>query len=120
MRVFTIVLVALLVLIQYPLWLGKGSWLRVWHVERQLAQQQEVNARLQDRNRSLEAEVRDLRQGTGAIEERARYELGMIRPDEIFVQIGEPGAAPATALLSAAPVPASFSGVSSSPARSVR
>lgn len=122
MRVFTIVLVGLLVLIQYPLWLGKGSWLRVWDVERQLAQQQQVNARLRERNRSLEAEVRDLRQGTGAIEERARYELGMIRPDEIFVQIGEPGAAPAaaTALLSAAPAPGGLSGASSTPARSAR
>jgi cell division protein FtsB len=120
MRVFTIVLVALLVLIQYPLWLGKGSWLRVWDVERQLAQQQQVNARLRERNGSLEAEVRDLRQGTGAIEERARYELGMIRPDEIFVQVGEPGAAPAAALLSAAPMPGGLSGASSSPARSAR
>lgn len=121
MRLFTVALVALLVLIQYPLWLGKGSWLRVWDVERQLAQQQQVNAKLRERNRSLEAEVRDLRQGTGAIEERARYELGMIRPDEIFVQIGEPGSAPpaATALLSAAPA-AAVSAASSSPARPAR
>lgn len=122
MRLFTVALVALLVLIQYPLWLGKGGWLRVWDVERQLAQQQQGNAKLRERNRSLEAEVRDLRQGTGAIEERARYELGMIRPDEIFVQIGEPGAAlpSATALLSAAPVRPGVSAASSSPARSAR
>lgn len=109
MRLFTLALLALLVLIQWPLWLGKGGWLRVWEIDRQLAAQQQANARLLARNRALAGEVQDLKQGTGAIEERARYELGMMRPDEIFVQIAEPGtplpAAPAggPTTLSAAP-----------------
>jgi cell division protein FtsB len=92
MRLFALALVALLALIQYPLWVGKGGWLRVWELDRQLLAQNTTNARLLERNRALEGEVRDLKQGTVAIEERARYELGMMRPDEIFVQIAEPGA----------------------------
>lgn len=82
-------LIALIVLIQYPLWLGKGGWFRVWEVERQIRDQREVNRRLQDRNRALEAEVRDLKEGLEAVEERARGELGMIRRDEIFFQLLE-------------------------------
>jgi cell division protein FtsB len=87
MRWFSAALIALLVLLQYPLWLGKGGWLRVWHVSRQLEQQQESNHALEVRNASLDAEVRDLKQGYDAIEERARFELGMIRENEVFVQI---------------------------------
>jgi cell division protein FtsB len=93
MRLFALALLALLALVQYPLWLGKGGWLRVWELDRQLVVQNQANARLLARNRALEGEVRDLQQSTGAIEERARYELGMMRPDELFVQVGEPGAA---------------------------
>ena len=87
MRFFTLTLVALLVLIQYPLWLGKGGWLRVWDLDRQIAAQEPTNARLKARNDALEAEVVDLKQGLEAIEERARAELGMIRADEVFYQI---------------------------------
>jgi cell division protein FtsB len=87
MRWLSAALIALLVLLQYPLWLGKGGWLRVWHVSRQLEQQQESNRALESRNAGLDAEVRDLKQGYEAIEERARFELGMIRENEIFVQI---------------------------------
>jgi cell division protein FtsB len=83
------VLAALIVLIQYPLWLGKGGWLRVWLVDRHLETQRGRNAELQARNRSLEAEVLDLKQGVDALEERARYELGMIKSDEVFFQIVE-------------------------------
>lgn len=122
MRLFTVALVALLVLIQYPLWLGKGGWLRVWDVEAQVTQQQKTNDRLRERNRSLEAEVADLRQGTGAVEERARYELGMIRPDEIFVQVGEPGstAPAATAMLSGRPDRGAVSAATANPGRPAR
>ena len=87
MRSLTLALAALVVLIQYPLWFGKGGWLRVWEVDQQIAQQREVNARLTARNGALDAEVRDLKQGLEAIEERARSELGMIRQDEIFFQV---------------------------------
>ena len=89
MKWLTVVLLALLGLIQYPLWLGKGGWLRVWDVDRQIAAQREMNAKLKVRNGALDAEVRDLKQGLEAIEERARSELGMIRQDEIFFQVLE-------------------------------
>jgi len=83
----TLVLVALIALLQYPLWLGKGGWLRVWDSDRQLQVQREVNQKLEQRNAGLDAEVRDLKSGYEAIEERARYELGMIKEGEIFVQV---------------------------------
>jgi cell division protein FtsB len=89
MRILAGILGALILLIQYPLWLGKGSWLRAWEVERQVSTQRAKNAQLESRNAALEAEVRDLKQGTEAIEERARYELGMVRGNEIFFQIAE-------------------------------
>ena len=86
-------------LIQYPLWLGKGGWLRVWDVDRQVDAQQAKNRQLEIRNGALAAEVKDLKQGIEAIEERARYELGMVRTDEVFFQYvpGKPGSAPDSA-----------------------
>jgi cell division protein FtsB len=80
-------LAVLLLALQYPLWLGKGGWTRVWDLERSLAQQRDTNAKLKARNDALDAEVRDLKQGTEAIEEHARLELGMIRRDEVFYQV---------------------------------
>lgn len=74
-------------MIQYPLWLGKGGWLRVWEMERQVAQIQKHNDGLKERNSKLDSEVQDLKNGTSSVEERARFELGMIKKDEIFVQI---------------------------------
>jgi cell division protein FtsB len=82
----TWVLVVLLIALQYPLWFGKGGWLRVQEMERQLAAQRELNQTLEVRNASLEAEVRDLKTGYEAIEERARSELGLVKEGEIFVQ----------------------------------
>jgi cell division protein FtsB len=87
MKLLTLTLAALIVLIQYPLWLGKGSWLRVWEVDQQIRAQRDANHQLRARNNALEAEVRDLKVGLEAIEERARSELGMIRQDEIFFQL---------------------------------
>jgi cell division protein FtsB len=92
MKILGIILAVLIVLIQYPLWLGRGGWVRAWDIDRQLAAQKAHNDRLQARNGALEAEVRDLKQGSEAIEERARFELGMVRQDEVFVQIVEPRA----------------------------
>ena len=86
MRILGAALVALIVLIQYPLWLGKGGWLTVWRLENKLEVEKAKSARLETRNGGLAAEVRDLKQGTEAIEERARQELGMLRPDEVFFQ----------------------------------
>lgn len=92
MRWLSAALVALVILLQYPLWLGKGGWLRVWDVDRQLQQQKDDNKKLEIRNAGLDAEVRDLKQGYDAIEERARFELGMIKQDEVFVRIPEKAA----------------------------
>ncbi|MCF8178953.1 MAG: cell division protein FtsB [Sulfuritalea sp.] len=94
----TLVLVVLIALLQYPLWLGKGGWLRVWDYDRQLQTQREINLKLEQRNAALDAEVRDLKAGFEAIEERARYDLGMIKAGEIFVQVPQkPIPAPAPA-----------------------
>jgi cell division protein FtsB len=99
-RWLAIALLVVIVLLQHPLWLGKGGWLRVWEVDRQLAEQKEINKVLELRNAALDAEVRDLKQGYDAIEERARFELGMVKQGEVFVQIPEkPAAEPRAALL---------------------
>ena len=91
MRTLAGILGALILLVQYPLWLGKGGWLRVWEVDRQLDAQRARSEHLQVRNQALDAEVRDLKQGLDALEERARYELGMVKSDEVFFQIVEKG-----------------------------
>ena len=83
----TLILLLIIALLQYPLWLGKGGWIRVWDSERQVQAQREVNQKLEQRNAALDAEVRDLKSGYEAIEERARYELGMIKEGEVFVQV---------------------------------
>ena len=90
MRLFGGALIALLLAIQYPLWLGKGGWLRVWELDHKLTQQRAGNAVLQQRNDALVAEVRDLKNGYEAIEERARYELGLTRNNEVFFQFIDP------------------------------
>ena len=87
MRWPSLALVALLVALQYPLWLGKGGWLRVWDTDRKLQDQRVLNRKLELRNAGLDAEVRDLKNGTEAVEERARFELGLVRRDEVFVQV---------------------------------
>jgi len=79
------VLAALLLAMQYPLWFGKGGLLRAWELERQLAAQRELNQQLEARNATMEAEVRDLRAGHEAIEERARQGLGLVKEGEVFV-----------------------------------
>lgn len=105
MRVVTYILLALLLLLQYPLWLGKGSWLKVWDMGKQVEAQKQVNERTQKRNAALDAEVRDLKSGTDAIEERARSELGMVKQREIFFQVvGGEGAATASGVTAANPL----------------
>jgi cell division protein FtsB len=94
MKILAVTLAAFVLLLQYPLWVGKGGWVRVWSLERQVQEQKEENSRLRQRNGALDAEVRDLKQGFDAIEERARYELGLIKQDEIFFQVVTPRTAP--------------------------
>ncbi len=90
MRLLFIVLALLTAIIQYPLWLGKGGWLRVQELQRKVTSQQETNEALLARNNALQAEVQDLKTGTAAVEERARGELGMVKEGEIYVQILKP------------------------------
>jgi len=87
MRFVAIVLASLLVLIQYPLWLGKGGWLRVWDMQHQVDVAHAKVQELKKRNAKLESEVNDLKDGTDAVEERARFELGMLKKGEVFIQV---------------------------------
>ena len=88
-RSLALVFAALTLLLQYPLWLGKGGWLRAWELDRQLAAQTKTNEGLKRRNAGLDAEVKDLKNGLEAIEERARFELGMVKDSEVFFQVLE-------------------------------
>jgi cell division protein FtsB len=96
-RILALVLVALIVALQYPLWLGKGGWLKVRELDRELEAQREANAKLKARNEALDADVRDLKTGHEAIEERARAELGMVRGDEVLFQLQPAGSRPKAA-----------------------
>jgi cell division protein FtsB len=95
LRILAIIFLALILALQYPMWLGKGGWLRVRELDRQVEAQKLINAQLQARNAALDADVRDLKQGLEAIEERARSELGMIRHDEVFFQLPQDAGASA-------------------------
>lgn len=88
-KIATYVLLAMLVLLQYPLWFGNGGVIAAWRLSNEIAVQQMENARLKDRNQALEADVNDLKQGLQAIEERARAELGLVKKGEIFIQVIE-------------------------------
>lgn len=87
MRFLPHAFIVLIIAIQYPLWIGKGSWLRVWEVNKQLAEQKNKNTRLTQRNAALDADVRDLKEGLTAVEERARVELGMVKVNETYYQV---------------------------------
>ena len=96
MRLLALILAGVLVALQYPLWFGKGGWLRVRDLQQQVDAQKVVTARLEARTRAFDAEVRDLKSGFDALEERARSEQGMIRQDEVYFQLApQPPAAPA-------------------------
>ncbi len=90
MRLLALVLCALLLAIQWPLWFGKGGWLRVWELERQVLAQRGINGTLNARNAELSAEVASLREGGEAIEEHARRDLNMVRDGEVFFQLVTP------------------------------
>ena len=86
-RIVPVVLIALLVVVQAQLWTGRGSLLNVAALQRKLDQQKTANAQARLVNEQLASEVEDLRAGLGMVEERARIELGMVKPNEIFVQV---------------------------------
>lgn len=89
MKWLAVSLFVLLVVLQLGLWFGEGSLGEVWRLRQQVDAQEKENAELRERNAALEAEVRDLKQGLDAIEERARNELGMVKEGERFYQIIE-------------------------------
>ena len=89
-RLLALVLLAVLLLLQIKLWVGEGGWRQVEQLEASVATQQEENRKLEQRNAALAAEVDDLKQGQAAVEERARAELGMIKPGEAFYRVVEP------------------------------
>jgi len=87
MRYLSIALVVLIALVQAELWFGKGGVPRMLDLQGKLSAQQAANEAAKARNAQLDAEVRDLKEGLEMVEEKARHELGMVKPDEILVQM---------------------------------
>ena len=96
-RLIPALLVGLLLMLHAQLWLGRGSVPRVAEMKRELAAQLQANDRARQRNDQIASEVRDLQEGLDMVEELARQDLGMVRPNEIFVQVAAPGLKPAAA-----------------------
>jgi len=90
MRALLLLLAALVLLLQYRLWISEEGWREVWGLRAAIQLQREDNAQLLERNQQLEAEVRDLKEGLEAAEEIARTDLGMIGPGETLYQIAAP------------------------------
>jgi cell division protein FtsB len=103
LRIVAGLLFAALLVLQYRIWASPSGMREVWRLERAIDAQVEENERLAERNRTLAAEVRDLKEGKKAIEERARTDLGMVKVNETFFQVvppshaGMPEAAPSAA-----------------------
>lgn len=89
MKYLAATLLSLIIFLQYPLWFGKGGWLNAQQLEKNVTDAHKKNLELQNRNMILYAEINDLKQGTDAIEERARSDLGMVKKNEILFQIIE-------------------------------
>ncbi len=94
-KVITSILVGLLLLLQYPLWFGKGGVFRVKELENQLTEQNQINDSLRLRNQQLQGDVGSLSEGFEAVEERARHDFGMVREGELFIQLVDPKNMPA-------------------------
>jgi len=90
MRIVTLILFVVLILLQFKLWLGEGGYTEVKRLETRVEAQRQQNDQLLQRNAELQAEVEDLRDRLDAVEERARNELGLIKPDEKFYQVVPP------------------------------
>jgi len=88
-RPVPLLLLALLLVLQAQLWFGRGSVWEVAQMRKTLATQQELNRLAQATNEQLANEVSDLREGLGMVEELARHELGMVKPNEVFVQFAQ-------------------------------
>ena len=84
MRFLTIIFTLLIVLLQYPLWFGKGGWLNIISLQKQIDQQVKINEKIKSENDVLMAVVQDLKHGSDVIEAKAQYDLGLIKKNEIF------------------------------------
>ena len=93
LRYVALILLILLVALQIKLWTGQGGMREVWALEGRVAAQAKENEALRTRNDALSADVADLKEGTEAVEERARSELGLIKPGETFYQVVDPAPA---------------------------
>ncbi|HEU6454258.1 MAG TPA: septum formation initiator family protein [Roseateles sp.] len=93
MKALAAVLALFLVAIQAQLWVGRGSIPHVAQLRQELARAQAENDKARARNNQLQAELRDLREGLEMVEEKARFELGMIKSDEVFVPLAASSAA---------------------------
>lgn len=89
-RALLLILLIMIIALQYRLWFGEANLRQVWSLKEQIEQQQIENENLTERNQRLEAEVRDLKKGMAALEERARSEMGMVQEGETFFQLIEP------------------------------
>lgn len=89
MRILAIILGLLLLVLQYDLWLSDGSLATIWRLQQEIIAQENENKIISERNEALVAEVKDLKKGGAAIEERARNELGMIKKGETYIQVVE-------------------------------
>ena len=90
LRYAALILLILLISLQVKLWTGQGGMREVWRLEHRVGEQKAENAKLKTRNETLSAEVDDLKSGDEAVEERARSELGLLKPGETFYQVVEP------------------------------
>ena len=87
MKFLTLIFVILILALQYPLWLGKGGWINVISLQKQIDQQLKVNEQIKSENDILLAVVQDLKNGTDVIERKARFDLGLIKKNETFFLI---------------------------------
>jgi cell division protein FtsB len=90
LRIIAVLLLVAFLALQYRLWLSPNGMRDLWRTEKAIEAQTEENERLAERNRTLAAEVRDLKEGRAAIEERARTDLGMVGGNETFFQVVPP------------------------------
>ncbi|MDE2422839.1 MAG: cell division protein FtsB [Betaproteobacteria bacterium] len=93
-KIVSLFLLLLITLLSYSLFIGKGGWLRIRSLSQQISQQKDANVQQKMRNDALSAEVKDLKQGTDALEEHARTDLGMVRQGETFYRYVNPSAGP--------------------------
>ncbi|HOX72805.1 cell division protein FtsB [Dokdonella sp.] len=94
LRYVALILLILIIALQVKLWAGQGGMNEVWRLEKSVAEQKQKNDELKARNDALLAEVANLKDGDEAIEERARSELGLVKPGEKFYQVVEPARKP--------------------------